>query len=61
MRAKQEQKLGDSVQRLGGSLSWHDSIDQISPDPQKFTLVLAHEFFDALPFHLLQVSPPSDR
>ena len=61
MRATQEAKLGDFAQRNGWTLSWHDSVDQIAPDARMFTLVLAHEFFDALPFHLLQVRVPPDR
>lgn len=61
MRSTQKAKLGDYAQRNGWKLSWHESIEQIAPDAQKFTLVLAHEFFDALPFHILQASASSDR
>lgn len=55
MRAAQKTKLGPIVQKNGCGLNWHDSIDGLRPDADKFTLLLAHEFFDALPFHLLQV------
>ena len=55
MRAAQEVKLGPLAQKNGWTLKWHDSIDGLRPDTDKFTLVSAHEFFDALPFHLLQV------
>ncbi|TBU50338.1 S-adenosyl-L-methionine-dependent methyltransferase [Dichomitus squalens] len=54
MRAAQEAKLGPIAQKNGWSLHWHDSVDDVTPDAEMFTLVLAHEFFDALPFHLLQ-------
>ncbi|KAI1797014.1 S-adenosyl-L-methionine-dependent methyltransferase [Ganoderma leucocontextum] len=54
MRAAQEAKLGPITQKNGWRLSWHDSVDGVRPDSDKFTLVVAHEFFDALPFHLLQ-------
>ena len=36
---------------------WHDSLDSISLDDEVYTMVVAHEFFDALPFHLLEVLP----
>ena len=55
MRAAQKAKLNPIAQKHGWSLSWHDSLDGLHPDAEKFTLLLAHEFFDALPFHLLQV------
>lgn len=61
MRSTQEAKLGDFARRNGWTLTWHDSINQIVPDAQKFNLVLAHEFFYALPFHLLHVGVSSDR
>ncbi len=58
MRAAQKVKLGPIAQKNGWSLRWHDSIDDLRPNANKFTLLLAHEFFDALPFHLLQVCVP---
>ncbi|KAI0768010.1 DUF185-domain-containing protein [Trametes elegans] len=54
MRAAQEEKLSFLAKTHGWGLHWHDAIDQIPHDDNKFTLILAHEFFDALPFHLLQ-------
>ncbi|PIL35374.1 hypothetical protein GSI_02100 [Ganoderma sinense ZZ0214-1] len=54
MRAAQKLKLGPIAWKNGWSLSWHDSIDSLRPYADKFTLLLAHEFFDALPFHLLE-------
>ena len=56
MRVAQEAKLGDFARKNGWSVNWYDAIDQIAPESTLYTLVLAHEFFDALPFHLLQVS-----
>ena len=55
MRAAQEAKLSFLAQTHGWTLHWHDGVDQVQHDDSKFTLALAHEFFDALPFHLLQV------
>ncbi|RPD74986.1 DUF185-domain-containing protein [Lentinus tigrinus ALCF2SS1-7] len=54
MRSAQKVKLGPLAQSNGWNLSWHDAVDNIPHDASKFTLVVAHEFFDALPFHLLQ-------
>ncbi|RDX57085.1 DUF185-domain-containing protein [Lentinus brumalis] len=54
MRSTQEAKLGPLAQSNGWNLSWRDAVDDIPHDASKFTLVVAHEFFDALPFHLLQ-------
>ena len=61
MREAQESKLGPIARANGWSLDWHDTVEGVSHDAHKFTLVLAHEFFDALPFHLLQVREPPDR
>ncbi|TFK90509.1 DUF185-domain-containing protein [Polyporus arcularius HHB13444] len=54
MRSAQEAKLGPLAQSNGWNLSWRDAVDDIPHDASRFTLVVAHEFFDALPFHLLQ-------
>ncbi|KAJ7112003.1 DUF185-domain-containing protein [Mycena epipterygia] len=54
LRALQETKLSPSAQKYGCKLQWHDSIDQISPSSKEYTMVIAHEFFDALPFHLIE-------
>ncbi|KAH9928430.1 S-adenosyl-L-methionine-dependent methyltransferase [Amylocystis lapponica] len=54
MQAQQKDKLGTSCEANNWALSWHASIDDIPHDTTKFTLIIAHEFFDALPFHLLQ-------
>ncbi|KAL6301350.1 S-adenosyl-L-methionine-dependent methyltransferase [Sparassis latifolia] len=35
-------------------IHWHSSLDAIPPDPTRFSMVVAHEFFDALPFHLIE-------
>ncbi|EIW57294.1 DUF185-domain-containing protein [Trametes versicolor FP-101664 SS1] len=54
MRSAQDAKLSFLAKTHGWQLHWHDAVDQVPHDSSKFTLVLAHEFFDALPFHLLQ-------
>lgn len=42
--------------QLGCQLLWHDMIEDIHEDGDLYTMLIAHEFFDALPFHLLEVS-----
>lgn len=40
-------------------MTWHDSIEEIleqEVDKDTYTVVIAHEFFDALPVHLIEVS-----
>lgn len=52
MRNLQKEKL-HLVAKAGCQLHWHDSINDITPS-NHFSLVVAHEFFDALPVHVLQ-------
>jgi NADH dehydrogenase [ubiquinone] 1 alpha subcomplex assembly factor 7 len=56
LRALQDTRLSSSAQKHGCTLEWHDSIDQISPTSDAYTMVVAHEFFDALPFHTIEVT-----
>lgn len=55
MRQAQEARLSSATSRLGCKLIWHDMIEDIPEDNTVYTMLLAHEFFDALPFHLLEV------
>ncbi|KAJ3549004.1 hypothetical protein NM688_g5227 [Phlebia brevispora] len=54
LRKIQDEKLGPMTKANGWNCMWHDGLDDLSPDEAAFTMVLAHEFFDALPFHLLK-------
>ncbi|KIL64283.1 hypothetical protein M378DRAFT_126966 [Amanita muscaria Koide BX008] len=54
MRSIQEQKLRPHVQKSGFQVSWHNTLEEFSPSPGVFTMLVAHEFFDALPIHVLQ-------
>lgn len=51
MRALQQAKL----ERSNIELHWHNSINEITFSPSEYTMLVAHEFFDALPIHILQV------
>jgi len=35
-------------------LFWHDSLDEVQQNTEEYTMVVAHEFFDALPIHVLE-------
>ena len=61
LRSVQEQALKPFAENYGWKIQWHDNLDSIAPTDKQYTMVLAHEFFDALPFHLIEVSllPPS--
>jgi len=56
LRSVQEQALKPFVEKRGWKVQWHDNLDEIAPTDKHYTMVLAHEFFDALPFHLIEVS-----
>ncbi|KAH9046947.1 S-adenosyl-L-methionine-dependent methyltransferase [Lactarius deliciosus] len=41
----------------GLRIHWHDLIDDVPAANGIYTMLVAHEFFDALPFHLIEPSP----
>ncbi|TFK40204.1 S-adenosyl-L-methionine-dependent methyltransferase [Crucibulum laeve] len=53
MRSLQEKKL-ESHREAKINVHWHNSISEIPLTESKYTMLIAHEFFDALPIHLLQ-------
>ena len=53
--AVQEKKLRGWGLNKGPELHWHESIDDIPASDGVYTMLVAHEFFDALPFHLIEV------
>ncbi|KAF9223718.1 DUF185-domain-containing protein [Gyrodon lividus] len=54
MRTLQTAKLRNAKEAGGFGLSWHDSIDDIPHRKDTYTMLVAHEFFDALPVHVLE-------
>ncbi|KAF9648679.1 DUF185-domain-containing protein [Thelephora ganbajun] len=56
LQSVQEQALKPFVEEFGWKIQWHDNLDAISQTDNQYTIVLAHEFFDALPFHLIEKS-----
>ena len=53
LRSSQEQMLAPYAQ-AGLGVSWHDTLDAVPAGPM---IVLANEFFDALPIHQLHKTP----
>jgi NADH dehydrogenase [ubiquinone] 1 alpha subcomplex assembly factor 7 len=56
LRSMQEAALAPLATKLNSKLHWHDMIEDVPEDPEVFTVIVAHEFFDALPFRVVQVS-----
>ncbi|KZT67935.1 DUF185-domain-containing protein [Daedalea quercina L-15889] len=54
MRQRQDELLSPLAFKHNWDLQWHASVDEVPHDPTRFTLLVAHEFFDALPFNLIQ-------
>ncbi|CED82745.1 Uncharacterized conserved protein [Phaffia rhodozyma] len=60
MREAQKKALEPYLKRKDGShvqIRWFDRIEEV-PVSDAYTLFSAHEFFDALPIHLLERVPP---
>lgn len=59
MKGMQQGTLRSILERFEGSsnikLEWYDTLENIPRQEDVFTILVAHEFFDALPFHLIRV------
>ena len=55
LRVVQQKKLEPWDGKNGLKIHWHDSIDDVPAANGIYTMLVAHEFFDALPFHLIEV------
>jgi NADH dehydrogenase [ubiquinone] 1 alpha subcomplex assembly factor 7 len=55
MRTLQSEKLRNAKEAGGFELLWHDAIDDVPHREDTYTMLVAHEFFDALPVHVLEV------
>lgn len=55
MRAAQKERIQPRVDAMGFTLDWYDSIYDVPDLEEEYTMLVAHEFFDALPIHILQV------
>lgn len=58
MRELQKKKLcghaGTGPSITEDRIAWFDHIDQVGKDDERWTMIIAHEFFDALPVHIFQ-------
>jgi len=59
MRALQRATLHTAHDHGRVALAWHDALDQVPRRDDRFTMLVAHEFFDALPVHVIEVRRPS--
>jgi hypothetical protein len=55
LHAVQEKKLRGWSVKNGLELHWHESIEDVPTGDGVYTMLIAHELFDALPFHLIEV------
>ncbi|KAI0342727.1 DUF185-domain-containing protein [Trametopsis cervina] len=56
MQKLQQEKLQPLVDGNKWTIAWANSIEEVNPSEGQYTMIIAHEFFDALPFHLLERS-----
>lgn len=54
MRKIQEEKLSKELSDGNTRLYWYDRIEEIQESSDHWTMIIAHEFFDALPIHVFQ-------
>ncbi|KZP31759.1 hypothetical protein FIBSPDRAFT_1037317 [Athelia psychrophila] len=57
MCALQATTLQPLAQKCGVKLEWHDALEDVPAAPEEedvYTMLVAHEFFDALPINLLE-------
>lgn len=57
MRTLQGSKLLSSVQNNSLKLVWYDALDEVPRSRDTYTMLVAHEFFDALPVHVIEKTP----
>ena len=54
MRATQQANIKNG-DRTNVQVHWHNTIKELLPSSTEYTMLVAHEFFDALPIRVLQV------
>ncbi|KAH7341536.1 S-adenosyl-L-methionine-dependent methyltransferase [Rhizoctonia solani] len=52
LQEEQRHRLGARISE--NSLRWYDRVEEIPENDNAFTLVVAHEFFDAIPIHIIE-------
>ncbi|KAI0091038.1 S-adenosyl-L-methionine-dependent methyltransferase [Irpex rosettiformis] len=56
LKTTQAETLRPLAEKNEWNLSWTSHIEEVEATDKQYTMVVAHEFFDALPFHLLQAT-----
>ncbi|KAG6333096.1 hypothetical protein ID866_5998 [Astraeus odoratus] len=54
MRTLQESKLRDATQGGKPKAMWHNAVDEVPQSADTYTMLVAHELFDALPVHIIE-------
>ncbi|KAH9812427.1 S-adenosyl-L-methionine-dependent methyltransferase [Melampsora americana] len=54
LRKIQEEKLSTDLSDGNTKLYWYDRVEEIEESSDHWTMIIAHEFFDALPIHVFQ-------
>jgi len=56
LRDVQKDRLADRIASFESpvDISWYDRIEDLPRDESEYSMVVAHEFFDALPIHILK-------
>jgi len=56
MQEMQKALLGPLTTDIGCKLHWHEDLTEVpAEETSPYTMIMAHEFFDALPIHIIQV------
>ncbi|KAG8678162.1 hypothetical protein FRC08_018012 [Ceratobasidium sp. 394] len=53
-RLREEQQAKLVTHLAEGRLHWHDHLGELIPSADAFTMLVAHEFFDAIPIHIIE-------
>ncbi|KAG8773765.1 hypothetical protein FRC12_002322 [Ceratobasidium sp. 428] len=56
-RLREEQQTKLSTRVAEGALQWHDTLGELTSSEDFFTVFIAHEFFDAIPIHIIEKFP----
>lgn len=59
MQDIQKNKLLPASEKGVWDLVWHDALDDVPQGTDEYTMLVAHEFFDALPINVLEASTSS--
>ncbi|KAG8740878.1 hypothetical protein FRC10_003793 [Ceratobasidium sp. 414] len=53
-RLREEQRTKLVTRAAEDAIHWHDHLEELTPSADLFTMLVAHEFFDAIPIHIIE-------